>query len=274
MENFDHALGKIISQMPQTGLAETGKVRLMNRTDRKFLANKELLLRFLELTKDEYTVIVAVSNPVSVYSTVYYDTPDHRFYLLHHDTMRPRTKVRVRTYIDSGAAFLEVKRKDNHDKTRKSRVTIDPGLEISDGEEEFLEKKAKVSGNDIRPCLRNRFSRLTLVNKALTERLTVDFNVSFENLETGETALLDNLVIIELKRSGKSESPAIGALLKLRIKSKGFSKYCIGTLLTNPKAKHNRFKRKFTVMRKLGQTKFPPAPRHGDPQGNHNMANK
>lgn len=257
--DFEKALERIISEMPQTGLAETGKVRLMNRTDRKFLANKELMLKFLELTKDEYTVIVAAHSPVSVYSTVYYDTPDHRFYLLHHDNMRPRTKVRVRTYVDTGITFLEVKNKDNHGKTRKSRIEVETADVADEAEEEFLERKASVAASDLHPCLRNRFRRLTLVNKGLTERLTVDFDVSFKNLETGISRSLDNLVIIELKRSGKSESPATDALLRLRIKPRGFSKYCIGTMLTNPAAKYNRFKKKLTVMGKLGQPMARPA---------------
>lgn len=267
--NFDKALNQIISEMPQTGLAETGKVRLMNRTDCKFLANKELLLKFLELTKDEYIVIVAAHSPVSVYSTIYYDTADHRFYLLHHDNMRPRTKVRVRTYVDTGITFLEVKNKDNHGKTRKSRIEVAAPAVADEAEEEFLERKASVAAADLHPCLRNRFHRLTLVNKGLTERLTIDFDVSFENIETGIARKLDNLVIIELKRSGKSESPATGALLKLRIKPQGFSKYCIGTLLTNPMAKYNRFKKKLTVMGKLGQPAARPLAAEAAPTNQH-----
>ena len=250
--DFHEELQGVISGMPRIGLEETGKVRLMNRTDRKYLANKNLLLRFLELTKSEYSVLVASDSPVSVYSTTYWDTGDHRFYTLHHDGRRPRTKVRVRTYVDTDTTFLEVKNKDNHDKTRKSRVRLASPEEMnSDDEEAFLEEKAEVSLGDIHPCLRNRFSRLTLVNKAFTERLTIDFDVKFSNLETQRRAELGNIVIMELKRSGKSDSPAFEAFMKLRIKPQGFSKYCIGTYLTNPEVKHNKFKKKEVVMKRL-----------------------
>ena len=233
--DFYTELENVISDMPRIGLEETGKVRLMNRTDRKYLANRNLLLKFLRLTKDEYSILVASGSPVSVYSTTYWDTDDHQFYTRHHNGCRPRTKVRVRTYVDTETTFLEVKNKDNHNKTRKSRVRLASPEEMNSD-----------------PCLRNRFSRLTLVNKAFTERLTIDFDVNFTNLETQQEAQLGNIVIMELKRSGKSDSPAFDALIKLRIKPQGFSKYCIGTYLTNPGVKHNKFKKKEVVMRRLG----------------------
>lgn len=72
--DFYTELENVISDMPRIGLEETGKVRLMNRTDRKYLANRNLLLKFLRLTKDEYSVLVASESPVSVYSTTYWDT--------------------------------------------------------------------------------------------------------------------------------------------------------------------------------------------------------
>jgi hypothetical protein len=253
-EDFHKALDKMLDRMPKVGLAETGKVRLMNRTDKKYLANKKQLLRFLELTKDEYFVLVASESPVSVYSTTYWDTDDHHFYVWHHNGMRPRIKVRVRTYMDTDTTFLEVKNKDNHNKTRKSRMQLVSRDEVNASEdEEFLEEKAAISASDIHPCLNNSFHRLTLVNKAFTERLTIDFDVNFQNIETGQTASIGDIVIMELKRSGKSDSPAFDALIKLRIKPQGFSKYCIGTYLTNPEIKHNRFKKKMVVMNRLNK---------------------
>ena len=57
--DFYTELENVISDMPRIGLEETGKVRLMNRTDRKYLANRNLLLKFLRLTKDEYSILVA-----------------------------------------------------------------------------------------------------------------------------------------------------------------------------------------------------------------------
>ncbi len=250
--DFYKKLQSVISGMPQTGLEETEKVGLTNHTDRKYLANKSLLLRFLELIKDEYSVLAVSESPVSVYSTTYWDTDDHRFYIHHHDERRPCIKVRVKTYIDADTTFLEVESKDNHDKTCKSRVRLASPEEMnSDDEEMFLEEKAEVSPGDIHPCLENRFSRIILVDRAFTERLTIDFDVSFSNLETRRQAELGDIVIMELKRSIKTNSPALDAIKKLRIKPQGFSKYCVGTYLTNPGVKYNKFKKKEVELKRL-----------------------
>lgn len=252
--DFDKVIGGAVAGMPVIGLEDTDKVRLMNRTDTKYLANQNLLLKFLELTKGNYMVLSAAGNAVSVYSTTYYDTADHHFYMLHHNGMRPRIKVRVRTYLDTATTFLEVKNKDNHDKTHKSRMRlISPADMDTDEDEVFLEDKADVKIGDIHPCLANSFHRLTLVDKNYTERLTIDFDVEFSNLETGLSRELGNLVIMELKRSSKSDSPALDALLRLRVKPQSFSKYCIGTYLTNPTIKHNRFKKKLVAIGRMQQ---------------------
>jgi hypothetical protein len=99
--------------------------------------------------------------------------------------------------------------------------------------------------------LQNRFHRITLVNKAKTERLTIDFDVCFDNFETGEHSETGDLVIVELKRDGNVFSPVKALLRELRIKPSGFSKYCIGTVLTNKRLKQNNFKPKITRLRKL-----------------------
>lgn len=251
MEFYDN-LGKVLSEMPGISLDEMSGVRLMNRTDTKYLANKSLLLKFFELAKNDYFVQKIDGSPVAEYNTTYWDTPDHRFYLLHHDGIRPRIKVRVRTYIDSALSFLEIKNKDNHNKTRKKRRPLaSPEAIDTEENEEFLINKAAVGIEDIHPCLKNNFKRITLVNKNRTERLTIDYDLSFYNIETDVSMNMGNLVIIELKREGRSPSPALNCLLKLRIKPQGFSKYCIGTYLTNKNIKGNMFKDRIPTIKKL-----------------------
>lgn len=174
--DFYTELENVISDMPRIGLEETGKVRLMNRIDRKYLANRNLLLKFLRLTKDEYSVLVASESPVSVYSTTYWDTDDHQFYTRHHNGCRPRTKVRVRTYVDTETTFLEVKNKDNHNKTRKSRVRLASPEEMnSDDEEMFLEEKAYVSLNDIHPSFQQAYACEQGVHRKAHHRLRCEF---------------------------------------------------------------------------------------------------
>ncbi|MBO4578173.1 MAG: VTC domain-containing protein, partial [Paludibacteraceae bacterium] len=98
---------------------------------------------------------------------------------------------------------------------------------------------------------RTTFTRITLVNKQKTERLTIDFNLSFTNLRSGVQVTYPEMVIVELKRDGNVCSPMLNIMLELRIKPLKISKYCIGTALTTPEVKQNRFKAKIHKLHKL-----------------------
>ena len=55
---------------------------------------------------------------------------------------------------------------------------------------------------------------------------------------------MGDLVIIELKRDGMVYSPILDKLRQLHIHPHGFSKYCMGSALTNPLLPVNQFKEK------------------------------
>ena len=59
------------------------------------------------------------------------------------------------------------------------------------------------------------------------------------------------LVVIEVKRDGLCPSPMLGILHQLRIQPHGFSKYCMGSALTNPALRINRFKPKLHDVERL-----------------------
>ena len=104
------------------------------------------------------------------------------------------------------------------------------------------------------PALQNSFDRITLVNRAKTERLTIDIDLKFHNLITGREISLSNLAIVELKRDGLLPSPVLDLLLQLRIMPMGFSKYCMGSALTNPDLKTNRFKERLRLIDRMQHT--------------------
>lgn len=248
--------------MPPIGLDEMSGIRLMNRTDTKFLANKALLVQVLALARDQYYVQEIEHQRIAHYRTTYWDTSDYAFFRMHQATHRPRMKVRVRTYEDSnGLTFLEVKKKDNHGKTKKKRVEVVSQEDVEDnGGGEFVLKQTKHELNTYHPCLQNYFSRITLVNRAKTERLTIDFDIQYTNFDTNRRASSDNLVIIELKRDGRVYSPIKEILLSLRIKPYGYSKYVIGSYLTNPNLKGNLLKPKLHYINKVNAQKPKPLP--------------
>lgn len=242
-----------LGSFPPITLKEMSAIRLMNRTDTKFLTDKKTFMRLLESLKNDYYVQQIEEERISNYRTIYWDTPDHVFYLCHHNGCAPRRKIRIRTYMDSDITFLEVKRKDNHGKTRKVRIPMNEMESLEVIGEDFIKEHTQYSFDSLIPCLENQFHRITFVNKGKTERLTVDFDINFHNIETKENRAMNNLVIIELKRDGWIESPVMERLLHLRIKPNGFSKYCIGSYLTNPLLKRNLFKSKILFINKIEQ---------------------
>lgn len=240
-------------QMPAIQLEQMGKIKLMNRTDTKFLTNKEGLKKVLELAKEDYFVQEIKGKRIARYRTTYWDNDDHDFYVMHHNGHKPRMKVRVRTYEDSqGLTYLEIKRKDNHGKTKKKRTEVKSQTEIIEsGGDAYLLEQTGIHLDTLHPCLQNYFKRITLVNKGKTERLTIDYDIQYTNFETHRTADSGNLVIIELKRDGLVFSPIKEILTTLRIHPHGYSKYIFGSFLTNDNLKSNLIKPKYAEIKKL-----------------------
>ena len=247
-------IARLANELPPITLDEMKSIRLMNRMDTKFVTTVDMLVRLLDLCKGSYYAQAINGKRVSPYRTTYWDYPErHDMFHFHQAGHLPRTKVRARTYLDSGHSFLEIKRKNNHGKTKKKRVavsSIDAVIRNHEGEE-FLHDMLGITFNDLTPALGNQFLRITLVNLEKTERLTIDFDLHFHNYETGKDASMDNIVIIELKRDGRQPSPILPLLRQLRIKPAGFSKYCIGTTVTNPELRINRFKKRLIKIGKI-----------------------
>lgn len=249
----------MLDAIPPISLGEMDSIRLMNRTDTKFVTEQETLVRILsEASRCGYRALVADGMKLSPYDSLYYDTPDLKMFMDHHNRRLVREKVRTRVYLSSGATFLEVKHKNNKGRTRKKRMAIAPEL-FGDFREDagavaYLESHSSYPATGISPALETAFDRITLVNAAKTERLTIDMNLRFKNVRTGLEADLGDGVIIELKQDGRAESQMKRILLDCRVKPLRISKYCIGTTLTDPGAKANRFKEKIRKIQKIIHT--------------------
>lgn len=254
VSDIDLQIEELAGAMPPITLAEMSSVRLMRRTDQKYVTNTATLIRLLEMVKDDYYSQIIGTQRISPYATTYWDTPDnYRYFRLHETGHKPRMKVRVREYVSSGDCFLEIKRKDNHGKTTKRRVQV-PSVQavISEGAgEDFLQQETGLSFSTLKPAVGNRFNRITLVNKGKTERLTIDFDIHFYNYFSQTRGQMDDAVIIELKRDGRAKSPILPILRTLRVKPSGFSKYCVGEVMTNSSLRVNRFKKRMIKIGKL-----------------------
>ncbi len=236
-------------------LEEMDSIKLMNRIDSKFLTDESHLQEILKAAaKAGYRALETEDERISPYNSVYYDTLSLRMFSDHHNKRLVRQKVRTREYVNSGDAFLEIKRKNNKGRTSKKRISI-PKEELMDFSSDkhacdYLAEKSWFHAEELNPVLETRFSRITLVNPAKTERLTIDTNLIFYNFRSGKGATLYDAVIIELKQDGRLNSQMKGILLDYRVKPMRISKYCIAVTLTEPTARCGRFKLKVRTIEK------------------------
>ena len=250
----------ILRRFDAISLNEMEDVKLMNRIDTKYVLPLSVLPAVLEAALTDYFVKEIDGKRVATYDTVYYDTESLDMYMRHHDRQLVRQKIRVRQYADTGEFFLEIKRKNNKGHTRKKRIAV-PGYEltadtIGHGKEDttiadFIEQKSLYTWSTIAPHLRTDFHRITLVNRQKTERLTIDTDIAWQNIITEENRSYPALVIIEIKRNGNVASPMARIMQEQRIHPLKISKYCIGTVLTTPDLKKNRFKAKIRQIEKM-----------------------
>ncbi len=244
------AITGILQEYSPITLGQMDKVCLMNRVDTKFVTTFFPLLKILEKVRDEYKVLEIDGLRNMPYSTCYYDTPDCSMFFEHQRGRMSRQKIRLRRYENTATEYLEIKSKNNHGRTGKTRMLASEGYEI-EKYAEFIREHSFYAPETLVPQLQNRFSRMTLVNKGLTERLTIDTDLRYHNLPTRCESSLEGLVIVELKRDARTQSPVLNTLRELHIHPSGFSKYCIGMALTNGLLKQNRFKPKLRMLRRM-----------------------
>ena len=248
--------------MQPIGLDDMKAVRLMNRVDQKYMVPAGLLEELLSRIAEGYYVQQIEGNALAPYRTLYFDTANLAMYTMHHNNKLNRQKLRVRTYRSTETTYFEIKNKDNKKKTRKIRIPIDIGMfdRVADVPEvrDFVEKStpyyfnSQFSSFNLHECLENRFERITLVDKGMSERVTVDSGITFHNRATSIDADISRLLVIEVKHEvGAPMSDIERALHEMHILPRRMSKYCIGTALTDPSAKRNRFKPKILYIDKI-----------------------
>lgn len=173
-------------RMPTLDLDRIAAVRLMNRVDTKYLVDERRCMELLELAADQYYVQIIDDCRACRYATLYYDTPQWDMYHMHHNRRLTRQKIRTRTYVETGVTYLEVKNKSNKGRTHKRRMALDRSLFAAAATDtaaaDFLRREARYAPEALSPSLATRFVRVTLVNHAMTERLTIDFDLHFDNV--------------------------------------------------------------------------------------------
>lgn len=110
---------EILQTFNPISLEEMSSVKLVNRTDTKFVMHIDLLPQLLVYAQKHYMVQLTDGLRLLPYETTYYDTAQYGMLHSHISGRLRRQKVRVRTYKSSAITFVEIKRKDNHGRTKK-----------------------------------------------------------------------------------------------------------------------------------------------------------
>lgn len=229
-------------------LQELDNVKLQNRVDTKYVFHYDDLSSLLEELMPHYTILNINERRLFNYDTLYFDTPDFQLYRMHHNGKPNRFKVRYRNYVDSGEIYFEIKHKVKDSRTIKKRYRRDVLTEELGSDE--LNKLGLLNADWIwQKKIRTHFKRITLAGKNHPERVTIDLNTQFDNLNASK--IFPQLVIAEIKQDkGSVLSPAIKAFKKRHFAEAGFSKYCAGVAMLES-IKHNAFKPKLIKINKI-----------------------
>jgi hypothetical protein len=244
-------LAEIANQFESISLKDMDSVALLNRIDTKFILTTRQLYSTLLDIQENYWILAVNEHRLNHYRTLYYDTPNFDLYLAHVNERAERYKVRCREYIDSNLSFLEVKQKTRKGRTIKDRIKTDRLLvKINVDGLSWLDNILPQNNQLLQPKMWNHFTRITLVSKTLSERVTLDIDLSFQWKDT--IVPMRNLVIAEVKMDNQSQSsPFLAQMREQKIHPQGFSKYCIGVAMIYDQVKKNSLKPKMMRIQKI-----------------------
>lgn len=230
-----------LSKLHPVTLSQLDSVKLQDRMDTKYVIPFAQLQQVIDNISEEYFCLEINGRRSFAYQSAYYDTPDFRLYHDHHKGKLNRFKVRIRTYVDSGLIFFELKAKNNKSRTIKSRVPLKSGENpFSNEAVHVLQGIYHMQQMGLQQSLRVDYSRITLVNKDFTERVTIDTGLCF--VDGNRVVDKSHLVVVEVKQDRAKGSAFTTLMKKWHIRKMSLSKYCYGVICMFPEVKFNNFK--------------------------------
>ncbi|GEL95802.1 polyphosphate polymerase domain-containing protein [Cellulomonas composti] len=234
------ALKDRLATLPTVDLdeLEAAGAALQTRVDRKYVL-PTAALDTLPLTVGARVLEIA-GRRTSEYESVYFDTPDLVSYLGAAHRRRGRFKVRTRTYADSGDCFVEVKTRGARGATVKTRQAHDgDAAELTSAAHEFTVEAlgAHRAPAALQPTLATRYQRSTLLvdggRPGLVARTTIDTDLVWVDMATGEQRAMGPLVVIETK-TGATPSATDRLLWRHGHRPVRISKYGTGMAVLHP----------------------------------------
>lgn len=241
-------LSEILSSIEGISLSEMDGVKLLDRVDRKFMFNIRLFPEILEALKNDYKILDVNGVRMNGYETLYFDTPEFKMYLDHHNGRLNRFKVRIRRYTESDLCFFEIKQKKNTGRTLKYRIVRANFDDRVTDEELKMFHRLVPEMETLIPVMQVNYRRITLVNRKSTERLTFDLGLTFSRKD--RKTFYSAIVIAEVKQNRMSDSPFVRVIHAMHIHKVSLSKYCLGIISLFDTVRKNNF---YTYNRKLNK---------------------
>jgi hypothetical protein len=251
----------ILQTFEPISLEEMDSVKLMERTDTKYVFPFSELPKILEGMTSQYRLLEINNVREQRYESLYYDTEDYLLYTKHLIGKPDRYKIRFRRYLDSdGLTYFEIKHKNNKKTTSKKRTRM-PDIESGIGENgcEFLKKFSPYQPEIFIPSIWVNYSRMTFVNMYSQERLTIDTNLTYKKADSaeGRISAFPQMVIAEAKREkAASVSQFIRLVRSTGVREGSISKYCFGIYNLIPSVPKNNFKPKVRFACKMAGIPF------------------
>lgn len=219
---------------------------LQRRVDRTYLVTAGQLHRLAAEMGSYFRALEIDRERVMRYDSVYFDTNDLDLFRAHRQGRRRRFKVRVRTYVDSGTSFVEVKTKSGRGETVKHRIPHPPEWRtaLDDRATAFVRKVIReqydLEVQTLVPALESRYRRATLVDPVAGERLTCDVELQWSGPD-GRQIHGPDLVLLESKTTNRGRVDDV--LASWGIRPLSMSKYALGTALLRPHLAANKWSR-------------------------------
>jgi hypothetical protein len=223
-----------------------GEAALLTRLDRKYVLPATALPHLLDRMPAEVRALQIDGRRTFGYRSIYFDTAGLDSFHAAARRRRRRFKVRVRTYLDSGLDFVEVKTRGSRGVTVKERMPYaGDGSDLGCDGRAYAGEVLSSAGidphvRDLRPVMATFYRRNTLFVPSTGSRVTIDTGLAWQ-LTDGRTVVMPRSVIVETK-SGRAASDVDRLLRSLGHRPVSLSKYATGLAALRPELPSNHWR--------------------------------
>lgn len=237
-------LAGVAATLPPMELDEVLRTsELMTRVDRKYVVSAATMAALAASLGEEFAVLRIGRRRRFRYTSTYFDTPDLLTFRHHRQERRRRFKVRIRTYLDGGGRWLEVKLNGGRGTTGKHRIPYEGGIEgptppnvprtgpLTAEAMAFVTYTLRTGLGltppaVLEPVLATDYHRVTLIDKASSARLTCDTGLVCRDGRHTRAARPDRVLLESKSATGMATADRL--LRDMGIRPVSVSKYCLG----------------------------------------------